>query len=376
MFSSIIHKSLVPYLVGILFSIGLLRLTFVGFQISNGEIAPYAISEWLINYSGGFVRRGLLGQLFLNHSPGGLVGITFIVALGLLILSPIFYLSLIWLRSQKWNWASFVLVCNPAALLFVAWDTGSFLRKESIGIAAMSLVVTAYSFTEKVLFRRILVLSAVLLYLIAVLASEVNSFLLPFFVYILWKSRNLLAADRFLLLTSTSLPMLSVLGIFVAAFFQGNSRMALIMCDSLLEKGVPEAYCGNAMGFIGEPITTYIGSVLNSYPAYFLYIPLFVLSVFPIITHSWFKLNKPWFLSFLIFVAPLFVIAVDYGRWISLFVLGCLICIMSEKTQGVGHRVWKPMTSVLFVFGWGLPHYLNTPIDTLIWLGPIAWILT
>ena len=37
-------------------------------MVEDGEFGECLVSEWLINYEGGFTKRGLIGQIIINLS--------------------------------------------------------------------------------------------------------------------------------------------------------------------------------------------------------------------------------------------------------------------------------------------------------------------
>ena len=42
--------------------------------LTEGDTGTYRVGDWLINYAGGFVRRGLFGEVLFAVSPPGAVG--------------------------------------------------------------------------------------------------------------------------------------------------------------------------------------------------------------------------------------------------------------------------------------------------------------
>ena len=94
---------------------------------------PYIAADWLINYSGGFVRRGLFGEVLLYLS-----NFTKISTLDLTIFFPIFfyvaflYLLFNLLKNKERNFIFLFLLFSPATLLFSFYDPMAVGRKEVI----------------------------------------------------------------------------------------------------------------------------------------------------------------------------------------------------------------------------------------------------
>ncbi len=107
------------------------------------------MGEWLINYSGGFVRRGLLGEaVLLVHQLTGLplLGLASALQIAVYLL---FYLSLLpLLRGVRWSLPLLAMLLSPATLSFTVLDPPSSVRKESLLFLALSILVYA------VLYRR------------------------------------------------------------------------------------------------------------------------------------------------------------------------------------------------------------------------------
>ena len=104
--------------------------------------SPYIIGEWLINYSGGFVRRGLIGAvvLSLHHIIGvplAWVVFTMQVATFLLFIVCVYHLTK-GIRWSLWMWA---VLLSPATLAFTVMDSYAGFRKEFLLFAALALVI-------------------------------------------------------------------------------------------------------------------------------------------------------------------------------------------------------------------------------------------
>jgi len=91
------------------------------------------ISEWLINYQGGFTRRGLLGDLAFNLALLFEAKIRFVIFLFQLF----FYLTFViltfnFIRDIKINFLSRLALYTPIFLLFPLGEIESLVRKETV----------------------------------------------------------------------------------------------------------------------------------------------------------------------------------------------------------------------------------------------------
>jgi hypothetical protein len=123
-------------------------LAFVAvFSIALGvrmtrQVSPFIIGEWLINYSGGFIRRGLIGSvvLFVGHITG--IALPWIVFPIQVVTFLLFIGCVYWLtKGLRWNpWMAAVLL-SPATLAFTVMDSYAGFRKEFLLFAALALVI-------------------------------------------------------------------------------------------------------------------------------------------------------------------------------------------------------------------------------------------
>jgi hypothetical protein len=93
----------------------------------------FTISEWLINYHGGFTRRGFLGELAFNLATLFKAKIRFVI----LLLQIFFYLIFIvltfnFIKDLKINFLSRVALYTPIFLLYPLAEIEVLVRKETI----------------------------------------------------------------------------------------------------------------------------------------------------------------------------------------------------------------------------------------------------
>lgn len=101
----------------------------------------WGFGDWLINYEGGFIRRGLMGEICLllgraTHSDP----IYFVALIGVLCYSVLF--SMVWrlLEGSSWRWWAAAVLVSPLTLAFPVISRTSF-RKEILYYALFSGVL-------------------------------------------------------------------------------------------------------------------------------------------------------------------------------------------------------------------------------------------
>lgn len=101
----------------------------------------YGLPEWLINYAGGFVRRGLTGSVLLPISHVLHVPATFAPALlGILCYAVLFLCLHRLLAASRWQWWTYALVLCPGTFAFPVISRTSF-RKDVLFFALLSAVI-------------------------------------------------------------------------------------------------------------------------------------------------------------------------------------------------------------------------------------------
>jgi len=102
----------------------------------------WGYGDWLINYEGGFVRRGLMGEICLQIAHWLHLDPLYVVAaIGISCYAVLFYCVWRLLTESSWNWWVIGLLVCPATLAFPVISRTSF-RKEILFFAFLgSLIV-------------------------------------------------------------------------------------------------------------------------------------------------------------------------------------------------------------------------------------------
>ena len=101
---------------------------------------PWQTGDWLINYGGGFVRRGLVGELLHGLAVDGwqLLWLVALVQVGLVLVLFTSSGILFWRTSASPAWL--MLTVSPAFLMFPVLYPFGGLRKELFILATTSNV--------------------------------------------------------------------------------------------------------------------------------------------------------------------------------------------------------------------------------------------
>jgi hypothetical protein len=102
----------------------------------------WAIGEWLTNYSGGFIRRGLVGEVVLLLGQASGVKLAWIV----LAIQVVVYGIFLWCvyrltEALSWGWMVAALLLSPATLGFIVLDPPNGFKKEILLFAALAALI-------------------------------------------------------------------------------------------------------------------------------------------------------------------------------------------------------------------------------------------
>lgn len=287
----------------------------------------WTMSEWLINYQGGFTRRGLLGDIAFNLAIFFNLKIRFVVFL----LQAIFYslfLILIYnfLKNIKINLLSRLAIYTPIFLLFPLAETESLVRKE---ILIFILFIIFLNLASNKFKKKYCNFYIFFIFPISFLIWEPIIFLFPVIFFILYlKNYQKYLFKTFLIVSFISLPSIIIF------FFTILTPLSEIghdkMCESLMVNF--KENCGMSLSMLKSKstITQQFTDVIPLYKIeYFIryifilfigFLPLFIISYNSSFANKKIKLIN-YFKSFfsllilLLCLVPVFFAAMlDWGR--------------------------------------------------------------
>ena len=286
----------------------------------------WTVGEWLINYSGGFVRRGLTGEVLLAISgrtgaPANvLVFATFVTLIGVF---SVRFASL--LRHKRITFWYLFLCLSPACLLFTLYNPEAIGRQELVVYVAF--IAWADAYRRGSLTPAMLSLFAAVAF-VATLVHELFVLFTPYFVllsFVLSNSGHVEGDWRRALVV----PAGACAGLAALLLF-GHALNGEVLCGSIVRTGAPAKVCEGILAY-GDPdpvraVRDFIGHLTeHSALSLVLVFPLILLPVYLFLTANADGLSAPlliaFFALFITISAPLFVLAVDWGRWISIHVI-------------------------------------------------------
>lgn len=352
-FSGINYKSVALKLIFSVLAFSLIH-TFLN-QLFNGyDKETYNITEFLINYQGGFIRRGLLGEIILkiynifNILPYHQILSISIISFSLLI---IFFIIQFLKRRYSLGLILFTfLLGNPILNNF-------WVRKDCLLMLCFIGVIffarRKTNFLNLILLNLIFVFSLLLHEAFGFFTFPIVFFMLFFKDYSLdeYKKKSLVFFKSFFAVLFFIFP--SIITFLSTLYFKGSKTEANIIWNSLNGIYFPFTNGSNSaqgsikgLGWTTDYAFSLFKNSIIKINNESIYIPLLTIIVILIIyivlsniqilqkktKEEFDKLDKLKISKLLLFqlvtIFPLFIIGIDYGRWIFFWVITSFVLII------------------------------------------------
>ena len=322
----------------------------------------YQTGDWLINYHGGFVRRGLFGSLFLSIFGNFTFSLWLLFIVQSLMYLIVFAFFIIYLYRRNSSWLVTICICSPAGIAFSGWDIYAFGRKEVIGYLVLILLASRRSLKHIAAVSWLILMSALLLYTIGVFSWEPLALFIPIITILIAKEFNETISRNQRNFVCSLFILVSAVGLLSAMSNKGTKFQVISICKAVRDAGINgTALCSGAIDAIGWSSGFTIGKVHDSFPLYFWYFPLFLIAISPFFYFKLFRHAKSIaFFSFL-FLFPLYLVVTDYGRWFSIFFTTFLIYLIATNKlySNSNHILDSPSFGIPYLCTWGLPHWAD-----------------
>ncbi len=326
------------------------------------------ISEWLINYEGGFTRRGIIGQLSIYLSNIFSMELRDIIfSFQTFIVGIYFILIYNFFRNFKVNRFFILSIFTPIFILYPIAEIEVLARKE-IFIFIYLITYTFIPFNKK----KYKFWYKFFLMPVAVLVWEPIIFFILFFFFIDMVENNLTKINKIFINTLISYIPTFTLLIFIilnpisdeehrvmSEFLKNNFNEACYMSCGLLKNksSIYQQFQGNFGKYSLEVFVRYFLIILFGFG------PLFILLINSKLKKKifFFSYFKNLLFPFLILLSPvslLFAMGYDWGRWVNIGYVFSFITFfyiykknfltLSEKF--LDHNFLKKITKSIFIF--------------------------
>tara|TARA_B100001063_G_C16758392_1_gene554493 strand:+ start:721 stop:1980 length:1260 start_codon:yes stop_codon:yes gene_type:complete len=347
------------------------------------------VSEWLINYSGGFTKRGLIGQICIFFADFFKANLRDIILIFQITIVGVYFLLLFkLLRKISINKLSILSIFTPIFILYPVAEIEVLARKEIF----IFCIFIFYLFIEKVYLQR---LYKIFFLSIAVLIWEPVIFFFLFFVTIdIIKGRFETLNKKIFYDLICFLPAV-VLALFIAfnpmspedhdkmaMFLKNHFNESCYMSCALLKtkSSILDQFKGNYHKYSMEVFLRY------SMIIFFGFAPLIILIKNSNLNSKnllFFRYFKNLFFPFIIILSPiilLFAMGYDWGRWVNIgyvftvcfyfYLLENKKIILEEKFMKnrfyviLENRKIFILILILFCFGWNPKTVVSADIAT------------
>jgi len=366
--------------------LALMLIAMIGIGLhATGTLTEWILGDWLINYEGGFVRRGLTGQVILLLSRALHVSPLLVVVVIALVAYLVVYWA-VWKLLANSSWKLWVMVSflSPALVGFTVAARGGF-HKDVLYL--VSLAVLLVMLMRKDVKGWVLAVYLTVACTVCILSHE------PLFVYLPYVLAALaIGVGEIKRVAAIALiPMIVVLASFYAvAKYHGDTNTVTAVCDSLGKENA--RVCIGSVGNLSHSSAYARQETIDDsthFHYYRVYPALGLFALIPLVmgfADLWktpglrrdLKLLAGTAAISFVMSLTLFYYATDWGRWIymHLFSLFLILLFLDNRRQtdastavpvgGLsGGKAQVVFVSIfLFVYAtcWSLPCYSNTPV--------------
>ena len=361
-----ISKFLQIFLILIFISIAFLLTLITSFEI-NKINHEFVIGDWLINYQGGFVRRGLIGELILRFSKLSKINPGIITSYFHIFFYFLFFLFTFLSICQQKNLKKYILlIFSPFVFYFQIFDYLGGFRKEIIFFSVLSFLVWSLNRFKNEINDKIFI-GILIFFPLLLLSHEMFIIFLPylFAAYYLKADFNKKLFIKFFVL-------LILIGIvfFLSVINPGNEIVSSKIFKSLND--LEYTINGGAISWLAKDTEFGVSTVKEYYykynylKKYSLATILSILAFIPL-RKKFNRIFSNKFISFFVLCAIggsilLSFVAVDWGRFLYINVV-CLFLIslirLKKGEDDTENKIYNwffiiPLTIIYFSF-WQIP---------------------
>lgn len=343
-----IFRKLLPYWLIFLFF-----ATVVQGYYSYKSHNAWTMGDWLINYKGGFVRRGLLGELIYNLSQFFSLSPGLITLITQLTFYLIFFLfSYLLIKKQAKILPLTLLIFSPFIFAYQVNNPDGGFRKEILFFALLSFLIWLRRSLPSI-FETVFPPISFISFPLLILSHEMLVVFIPYIFVVYLYSKKL---DRKVLVSSTFLALISIVTFcLIIKYGVANRVIVEKIRDSLKEGGYPIPWVpryGGAIGWLdkdykfGFKILKQM-NIINYIFVYLKALGLCLVGFFPLYPRIK-SLFKDKVVTILIMVSLLWTlgllsVAIDWGRVIYIHLVSFFLLLLlfdeEESYQYISRKI-------------------------------------
>jgi len=347
------------------------------------------ISEWLINYEGGFTKRGIIGQI--NIYLANLFNIELrksILFFQIALIGVYFILLFRFIESLRINKILLLSIFTPIFIIYPLAEVEVLARKEVFLFCIFIIYLNLNSFFSQNVFKIIFLSLAILIY-------EPVIFYFLFFIGADVIKNNFNKLNKKILLSLLSYSPATFIALYIAFnplnaiehqmmsdYLKNNFNEICYMSCALLQtkSSIYDQFQGNFSHYSIEVFVRYFLIILIGFG------PLLLLLKHSYILNKqliFFKFFNNLLIPFLLFYIPViffFAMGSDWGRWVNIsYVFGILLYLFLYKKNFIkiddrifNHKIISPLKNkkffivffIIFCFGWNQKTAMTGDIAT------------
>ena len=326
------------FLITLIFSLSIYFLWSI--KLINDFPWRYVFTDWIINYEGGYIRRGLLGEISINLSNFLNINIKYIFFLIHLFIYILFHLLFYQFFSTfKKNYIFYLFCFSPLVFLYPIATFEAFARKE---IFYITFFLFNCYLAIRINNRNFIFLSTNIFILLSYFIHESSLFFLFFFYlsyFVFLKKNNYKIKIREIFLIIIVYSVLLYL-LFIPVTDEKISKMVFFVNQNFFE--ITEF--SGAISWLQRSASSaflfleYNHIKMMEFSQNILFLHYLIIFLYLLYLNNFFKLGKYFFIFTIIsFLSPivLFLVGNDWGRFVYILYNFCLIftfyCLHEDK---------------------------------------------
>jgi hypothetical protein len=337
--------------------------------------AAWSLGDWFVNYGGGFVRRGLVGELVLGVArAAGVSPVTVTLLLGMAVYAVIFLVVRWLLRGSSGSWWVVAMAVSPCTLAFPAVDAFAGYHKEILYFAGLGILIWMLRRGERREWVLMGYLSVVGVF--TVLSHEPEACYSVYYLSALMIGLGSLGRA----VRVAVVPAILMAGALLAAVMHpGDARTVEGISRALGPGGLCDGWIRHYIGMSQEGARMEVVRLVEMGHYRLRYLVLAGLAMAPAAAGFWVLWRRTELRSGLRVVGvvagvsmvasvPLFLYGIDWGRWIYMHVFSLFLLLMFLDVSagravaaggGVGRRRsrWAVVVClVMYATCWNMPY--------------------
>lgn len=331
---------------------GLIVLSDLAFDIMTGG-NPWRQGDWLINSNLEHVRRGLLGSVIIFVADMLAVRPLYALAAFQAVLAITLFAATALAFVKAADRREYFLLLASPSFIVIFWiaDPYGAMRKELIAYCAIALLLIYPIYRSKAC-----ILLATVVFILGCMGHEANTLFLPLFAAMLLLISAGAEDRRLLMACGVAASLAAATGFGYAVHFSVVSDTDVI-CRPLLERGMLPILCEGPIRWLGQDTAFALRQVAAKMeaPENVYLFPLYYLLAFSPILYfaSLTKHPKRLYLAYALCglpFLPLFIVALDWGRWLSFHVTSAVLLTLALGLTGRLHFAKSVPSWLLLLF--------------------------